>query len=412
MPGIQVSRLIYKNFVWRFFFYFTSLLLNIAIARILGAEISGNFNFFLNDLSFFLLIGSLSLESGIIYYVSKNESRETLLASFSVIWTALASGIISAMFYLFYSDQHGIFSGSFLVFSCITYLTGIFLTTYFTAFFYSRDNYKAPNVVLSISNLLLFLFICGQSLRGIVNIKLFFFLFFMFSILQGVVIAGIWFIQNGYSVKMKPVKLSSLSPVLVYSLKALIGNIAYFLLYRIDYWFVEYYCSAKALGNYIQVSKVGQMLVLPLVIMGGTLFPQSSKDNISFGSPVFKKILRIVSIIYLTGALFTLIVGKQLIFFVWGNDYDEMYFPLLLMLPGIIFLAISYIFSPIFAGKGKVEYNVYISLVTLAVVIVFNFLLIPGWGIQGAALATSVGFLMMMILYVIIANKKMGMSLK
>lgn len=135
MPGIQVSRLIYKNFVWRFFFYFTSLLLNIAIARILGAEISGNFNFFLNDLSFFLLIGSLSLESGIIYYVSKNESRETLLASFSLIWTVLVSGIISILFYLFYSDQHGIFSGSFLVFSCITYLAGVLLTTYFTAFF-------------------------------------------------------------------------------------------------------------------------------------------------------------------------------------------------------------------------------------------------------------------------------------
>lgn len=87
-----------------------------------------------------------------------------------------------------------------------------------------------------------------------------------------------------------------------------------------------------------------------------------------------------------------------------------MYWPLIIMMPGIIFLAVSYIFSPIFAGKGKVNYNVYISLVTLALVVACNFLLIPEWGIEGAAFATSIGFLAMMILYIIIANKKMGLS--
>ena len=407
---MQVSRLIYRNFAWRFFFYASSLLLNITVARALGAEISGNFNFFLNDLSFVLLIGSISLESGIIYYVSKNESPERLLAAFSVIWAVIASGIITVLFYFFYSDQSEVFSGSFLVFSCASYLVGIFLTTYFSAFFYSRDNYKISNIVLGFSNLVLFLFLFVQHIRGAVDIRLFFMLFFLLSLLQGVLIAGIWFFQNGYRIKLQFFKPGSLSPVLIYSLKALAGNVAYFLLYRIDYWFVEYYCSAKSPGNYIQVSKLGQLFVLPLVIMGGTLFPQSSKDNISFQSPVFRNMVRIVTAGYLLGAIILFFSGKPVIFFFWGKDYDEMYWPLIIMMPGIIFLAVSYIFSPIFAGKGKVNYNVYISLVTLALVVACNFLLIPEWGIEGAAFATSIGFLAMMILYIIIANKKMGLS--
>lgn len=413
MPLMQVSKLIYKNFVWRIFFYISALLLNISIARVLGAELSGNFNFFLNDLGFFLLIGSFSLESGIIYFISKKSIPENSLASFALLWSLLMSGIISILFFILYKDSTNTFTGYFLLFTCIAYITGILFSTYFTAFFYSYDDYRTSNLVAGSANFILFFFILWMENRtGIFNAKSFFNFFFLLSFLQGFVISATWFLRKSHRFQIRSLNLRVLYPVFRYSLIVLLGNLAYFLLYRIDYWFVEYYCSAKSLGNYIQVSKLGQLFVLPAVIIAATLFPQSSKDNISFQSPLFKKIVLVMGVCYVMGLLLVLFAGNSLILFFWGNEYDEMYWPLVIMMPGIIFLAVSYLFSPIFAGKGKINYNVYIALITLAVVIFFNFLWIPAWGIRGAALATSAGFLVMMFLYIIIANKKFALSLK
>ena len=76
-----------------------------------------------------------------------------------------------------------------------------------------------------------------------------------------------------------------LKMVIRYSLFALVANLVYFLVNRIDYWFVEYYCSQKDLGNYIQASKIAQMLVILPAILGSTLFPLFSSQEKS-GSQV------------------------------------------------------------------------------------------------------------------------------
>jgi O-antigen/teichoic acid export membrane protein len=114
----------------------------------------------------------------------------------------------------------------------------------------------------------------------------------------------------------------------------------------------------------------------------------------------------------LFASFFILVFGKFIILFLWGKEFNEMYEPLLLTLPGVICFAVSYLFSPIFAGLGKVRYNLNIGLLTLAVVVICNFLLVPSWGIRGAAISTSVGFVVMMISYFIIAKQKFGFSFK
>ena len=74
------------------------MLLNIAIARVLGADLSGSLYFFLNNLYLAILIGSISLDAGITYFVSKGELDETKLASFSLLWALIISLFISASF--------------------------------------------------------------------------------------------------------------------------------------------------------------------------------------------------------------------------------------------------------------------------------------------------------------------------
>jgi O-antigen/teichoic acid export membrane protein len=356
-------------------------------------------------------MGSISLDSGIIYYISKGELPENKLASFSFTWAVLVSVIISVLFLFFYSNKQTLFENIFLLPACIFFTLGTFLNIYFSAFFYSHDHYKTPNLVSGIINLLLLICIpWQQNWLGFIDGKIFLIIFFAATLLQGIVVSVSWFIRGGFILSFNLFPLKEISPAIKYSLAALTGNLIYFILYRIDYWFVEYYCSPKSLGNYIQVSRLGQLLILPCTMIAATLFPQSSKQNVSFETTSFIKLFRLVFIAYLLAGLFTLAFGKSLILFLWGHDYDQMFEPLLLTMPGIIFLAVSYLFSPIFSGKGKVSYNVIICLITLVAVVVCNFLFVPLWGIKGAAISTSVGFTVMMVLYFVVAKIKYGFS--
>ena len=106
--------------------------------------------------------------------------------------------------------------------------------------------------------------------------------------------------------------------------------------------------------------------------------------------------------------LLSVLIGKPVITFLWGEGYDEMYGTWLFYVPGVLFLAISYLFSPLFAGKGQVMYNILIGVLALIVVALASFIFVPLWGIRGAAIASSVGFMSMMIFYIIIAKRKFG----
>lgn len=409
---MQIGKLIYKNLLWRGFFYFTALVLNIAIARMLGADLSGGLYFFLTNIYLVLLIGSLCLDAGITYYVSKKDPAEGILAAFSVVWSVIVSVIIAGLFILFYRTTNLIFQDSFLFIACVCYSLGTFLNMYFTAFFYSYDNYKVPNLVAGIFNLcLLFCIPWLKNWPVTFDTNMFLMIFFAATLLQGIVIAILWFVNNKKPFLFKLNGIRKIIPVMKYSIFALAGNFTYFILYRIDYWFVDHYCTAKSLGNYIQVSRLGQLLILPSAIIAGALFPQASKENITFETQSFGKIVRTMLFCYSLAAVFLFLFGEPVILYLWGNEFDEMHEPLMIILPGIIFLAVSYLFSPLFAGQGKVSYNVLIALLTLVVVVICNLLLVPEWGIDGAAVSTSIGFLVMMILNIIIANKKFGFTL-
>jgi O-antigen/teichoic acid export membrane protein len=383
------------------------------MARVLGAELGGNILFISNTLYLFLLIGSLSFESGITYYVVKKEIPETILASAALLWSLVITLFISAGVFLFYKNGTHLFSPALLCFAAAAYTLGSLLTIYFTAFFYAHDDYKTPNLVLGSSNLLLLAFVPWHAnWLGFVDKKIFIWLFFSVFLIQGLFIAGSWFIKNKQHIILKSGSIKRIAPALRYSTAALLGNVAYFLLYRIDYWFVDYYCSAKSLGNYIQVSRLGQLFLLLPMVIAGALFPQSAKEKPGFTMADIGKLAKQMIVLYSLLAFFIWLIGRPVISWLWGREYNEMFIPLLIIMPGILFLSVSYLFSPIFAGKGKVKYNVVIALITLGVVVTSDWLLIPAYGIKGAAIATSIGFFVMLGLYLSVAKRNLGFSLK
>jgi hypothetical protein len=72
-------------------YFFSVLLINIGIARFFAAGESGQIFYIVNNLSFILLLVSLSLESGAAYFIASGRFEPAALARFCVIWTAGSS---------------------------------------------------------------------------------------------------------------------------------------------------------------------------------------------------------------------------------------------------------------------------------------------------------------------------------
>jgi Na+-driven multidrug efflux pump len=76
------------------------------------------------------------------------------------------------------------------------------------------------------------------------------------------------------------------------------------------------------------------------------------------------------------------------------------------MAPGIIALSCNSILTHYFSGIGKHKIAMQASLVALGSMIVLNLVLIPIWGINGAAIAVSAAFLVQFVFGVMVFLKE------
>src|SRR5690606_2421354 len=135
--------------------------------------------------------------------------------------------------------------------------------------------------------------------------------YFCFFIVQAVVLMLGFFSKQRKEIRLNALTINKrhLKNIIYYSLIALISNIAFFLLYRMDYWLVEYYTSGAELGNYIQASKFGQALLIAPSIFSAIVIPRIADRSIRrFDKPAAFAFVILV-FIFLFFLIFLLFVG-------------------------------------------------------------------------------------------------------
>jgi O-antigen/teichoic acid export membrane protein len=392
---MSFQKQIAQSLVWRGLYFFTILVMNIFLSRYFEADNSGWIFYLSNNFSLILIVVGLTMENSVNYYGSQNSINHNVLAWFSVVWTILVAVIVFAGLWFYFGrirDTTDITRIQYLFYG-MCYIVGIQLTNFFTILFYANKNFFLPNFLMVLLNCIIIVVIPKQVGMRHTDSALYINLFFALILCTGLVLMVAFMITKKSWTHIALPNAVQTKLLLRYAVVALAANVIFFLVYRVDYWFVKHYCAADDLGNYIQVSKLGQMLLIIPTIISSVVFPNIAggmlrpemKDNIL-------RIGRLLTLLFIIIFLVAAALGNWIFPQVFGYTFSRMYWPFLLLIPGIWALSNLFILSAYFGGINKVRINVQGAAVALLFILVGDVLFIPKYGIIAAALVSTCGY--------------------
>lgn len=198
-----------------------------------------------------------------------------------------------------------------------------------------------------------------------------------------------------------------------YGYKAHLSNILAFVNYKADIFLVNLLISPAAAGIYVVGVQVVERLWLLSQSVSTVILPRLSElsDNEEKRKQVTPIICRTVIAVTLLSAALLACLAYPLITLFFGAEYLKAVVVLIFLLPGIVAGAGTRILANDIAARGRPELNMYFAIIVVTVNIAGNILLIPIYGLQGAAIATSFAYLLNLFLRLIVYKRISGNGL-
>lgn len=179
--------------------------------------------------------------------------------------------------------------------------------------------------------------------------------------------------------------------------KTVLSNAINIINYQADILMIGYFMTKTDVGVYsIAVMFAKLIWILPDSIQRIT-FPLISEYNAKKMNESIRilidKCMKYSCLFLVSCTTFFIFFGSRVISFVFGAEFEHSYFSLIILLIGTVLYGITKSVGSIFASIGKITLVYKIPLVSAISNIILNCMLIPVYGINGAAIATTVSFI-------------------
>lgn len=377
--------------------FLSSLFISVYVARILGPEAKGTYYLLVQLVAIIVLCGMFGIDNSAIYFLGKNRMPKAELSA-NILFLTLLSSIVLLVLTLSFrnllvnSVLKGVPAGHLMVMS---FAVPFFL---FNQIFLS--------LILGMNRIIMY---------NVSQMLCYFFLFFNFIIFVVISKLGLYGAYLGYIftyllmdciyvfllIRKAELRINwdHIKPILDYAARGFLGSIALLLIFKIDSFILNVFSDIRQVGFYsIAVSVAELILFVPLAI-GTVLFPKLTSQEAARLNFSAARVIRTIFLFLVLLGLFFLIFGKQLIMLVYGKVYLPSVIPMYILLPGFIFVSLYYLFFSYFNAIGKPEIITFIAVITLVVKLILSLLIIPRWGISGAALASSISYFLCGVMF-------------
>jgi O-antigen/teichoic acid export membrane protein len=193
--------------------------------------------------------------------------------------------------------------------------------------------------------------------------------------------------------------------------RALPGSLAERLQFRADAFLVNAFIGIRATGIYSVTSGLAETLwyipnALGVVMFSRAVTPGSDTSHVA--ALLTRTTLALTAFL----AIPTFIVGPYLVRFVYGAPFADAGVALRFILPGVVAYSVVAVLTRFITGRGRPGTTTAIMLTGLGANIAANVVLIPRLGINGAALASSISYVLTALLTVVIFQRLSGRGVR
>ena len=378
-----------KSISFRLLYFLVHFLTSVFINRVLPPSLKGEYAYIINFVSVLGIVGGLGLD--LLYLEYKKKCGKKVLGTF------LSISCCSAIFFILIAVLAVIFNERIIYLVMLT--TGTYVLFQNVSMFACVENIKQRNVVSLLMELLYCGVIFALYVLRISNVELTVYIYLVNLLLTALVLIFINRMKLNTELIKKERDVVTLFTIIKEGFKAMIVTLLISFNYNLDIIMLKQFSvDTKYIGVYsVAVTLSNMILIIP------DAFKELSFGEVTQAGAV-KKIKRYIKInIAFLGVIFGgfLLIGSFFINVLYGEAYSGAFQLTLILFLGDLFMCFYKLIHPLLIADGKK--NAVAKNLLIAVMFNFgaNLLLIPSWGVVGAAWASVLSYSITGILFII-----------
>ena len=181
---------------------------------------------------------------------------------------------------------------------------------------------------------------------------------------------------------------------------------------RLSLYLLNTHCDERSIGVYASGTQVTEGVNIVGQSIGLVEFSAlSNTDKAQRASQLTMRFMKLSILLTFTALLVICLLPTTFFEWVFSGEFSDIRTVILLMAPGIVFFSAHTVLANYFSGTGKPKYNLFASLIGLSVTFVSAFILIPLWGIRGAAITTTLTYTALFVYQWFVFHKHTGSRL-
>jgi O-antigen/teichoic acid export membrane protein len=399
LQDASISQSARTIFIYQFFTVLIGLASSIIIARVLGPENKGLVDIFVLTYSLAMQLGVLGFEVGLLYQITQKDRSLSQAHGTGLMFAVIAGVAIGLLGWLSMPLLKNVFPNipEWIILAAFLLSPFVLYKQIWEKIMIGTNRTVVIHQIANIFSVIHFAAIITLLLFGLFSYET---IIYWSTFRIAVDMGTSFFLIRAKEKKVEP-NFGLAKKALGYGWIIYIGAIANVLHFKIDQVMISAWLGPEAVGMYTVSVRWAEMLfLLDTAILSAALYKiSSSASSISF--EIAQKVFRTQITISTAAGFLLALLAYPMILLLYGEAYTGASLPLILLIPGIIFWSSSKSISNYLTfNLGFGAYLTKVSILGFLLNIFLNFYFIKylNTGINGAAIASSISYLIVVIL--------------
>ena len=165
---------------------------------------------------------------------------------------------------------------------------------------------------------------------------------------------------------------------------------------RIDVLLIGYFLAPAAVGFYTLAKQLTEFITAPAGSVGFALSPtygeDKANDRLERAARIYETTVQYVLLLYIPAVVGLLLVAEPMVFHIFGEKYSRVVPVIQILSVFVLFQAITNVTTQALDYLGRARYRAISKGVTSLANFGLNIVLIPAFGVAGAAIATVITY--------------------